>query len=104
MPITKMAFRLSNRLMASVCTGALLLATAGLLEGKRATTHWGALDLLASLSDRVAVEREQRVVDDGIITSAGVASGIDMAFYVVEQLHGSAVADETAHYMEYRRQ
>jgi len=92
------------RRVTSVCTGALLLATAGLLEGKRATTHWGALDLLASLSDRVAVEREQRVVDDGIITSAGVASGIDMAFYVVEQLHGSAVADETAHYMEYRRQ
>src|SRR5437867_9013113 len=91
------------RRVTSVCTGALLLATAGLLEGKRATTHWGALDLLASLSDRVRVEREQRVVDDGVITAAGVASGIDLAFYVVEQLHGKAVADETAHYMEYRR-
>ena len=43
------------------------------------------------------------MVDDGIITSAGVASGIDMAFYVVETLFGKAVADETAHYIEYRR-
>jgi transcriptional regulator GlxA family with amidase domain len=92
------------RRVTSVCTGSLLLAKAGLLEGKRATTHWGALDLLASLGTGIAVDREERVVDDGIITSAGVASGIDMAFYVVEQLVGKAVADETAHYIEYRRQ
>jgi transcriptional regulator GlxA family with amidase domain len=81
----------------------LLLTNAGLLQGKRATTHWGALDLLASLDGGVKVERELRVVDDGVITSAGVASGIDMAFYVVETLFGRAVADETAHYIEYRR-
>jgi len=87
----------------SVCTGSLLLAKAGLLEGRRATTHWGALDLLASLGTGVKVERELRVVDDGIITAAGVASGIDMAFYVVETLFGRAVADETAHFIEYRR-
>ena len=49
------------------------------------------------------VERELRVVDDGIITSAGVASGIDMAFYMVERLFGRDVADETARYIEYRR-
>jgi transcriptional regulator GlxA family with amidase domain len=49
------------------------------------------------------VERAHRVVDDGIVSSAGVASGIDMAFYVVETLFGKAVADETAHYIEYRR-
>jgi transcriptional regulator GlxA family with amidase domain len=91
-----------SRLVTSVCTGALLLAKAGLLEGRRATTHWGALDLLESLGG-VKVEREQRVVEDGVITSAGVASGMDMAFYVVEKLHGRAVADETAHYIEYRR-
>ncbi len=91
-----------SRLLTSVCTGALLLAKAGLLEGRRATTHWGALDLLASLGD-VRVEREVRVVDDGIITAAGVASGMDMAFHVVERLCGRAVADETAHYIEYRR-
>jgi transcriptional regulator GlxA family with amidase domain len=87
----------------SVCTGSLLLAQAGLLDGRRATTHWGALDLLASLNRGVKVERAARVVDDGIISSAGVASGMDMAFYVVESLFGRAVADETAHYIEYRR-
>jgi transcriptional regulator GlxA family with amidase domain len=87
----------------SVCTGSLLLAKAGLLEGRRATTHWGALDLLASLDAGVTVDRESRWVDDGIVTSAGVASGIDMAFYVVEQLYGKEVADETAHYIEYPR-
>jgi transcriptional regulator GlxA family with amidase domain len=91
------------RRVTSVCTGSLLLAQAGLLEGKRATTHWGALDLLGSLGAGLTVERERRVVDDGVITSAGVASGMDMAFYVVESLFGREVADETAAYIEYRR-
>jgi transcriptional regulator GlxA family with amidase domain len=94
---------LAARKTTSVCTGSLLLTKAGLLEGHRATTHWGALELLESLSEHVKVEHELRVVDDGIITSAGVASGIDMAFYVVEKLFGRDVADETAHYIEYRR-
>ncbi|HVG07736.1 MAG TPA: DJ-1/PfpI family protein [Thermoanaerobaculia bacterium] len=93
----------ASRQVTSVCTGALLLGKAGLLEGKRATTHWAALDLLESLGTGAKVQRELRVVDDGIITSAGVASGIDMAFYVVERLCGRDVADETAHYIEYRR-
>lgn len=91
------------RKVTSVCTGSLLLAKAGLLAGRRATTHWGALDLLESLDASLKVERERRLVDDGIITSAGVASGIDMAFYVVETLFGREVADETARYIEYRR-
>ena len=91
------------RKVTSVCTGSLLLAQAGLLADRRATTHWGALDLLASLNKGVTVDRESRVVDDGIVTSAGVASGMDMAFYVVESLFGRQVADETAHYIEYRR-
>ena len=91
------------RKVTSVCTGSLLLAKTGLLEGRHATTHWGALDTLDSLQAGVRVEREHRVVDDGIVTSAGVASGIDMAFYVVESLFGREVADETAHYIEYRR-
>jgi transcriptional regulator GlxA family with amidase domain len=88
----------------SVCTGALLLAKAGLLAGRRATTHWGALDLLASLDPTLKVERERRVVEDGIVTSAGVAAGIDMALAVVEAICGRAVADETAHYIEYPRE
>ena len=85
----------------SVCTGSLLLAKAGLLEGKRATTHWGALDALAAIHPDV--DRESRVVDDGVLTSAGVASGIDMAFTLVERMFGKGVADETARYIEYRR-
>ncbi len=87
----------------SVCTGSLLLAKAGLLRGRRATTHWGALDLLHELDPSIAVERDARVVFDGVISSAGVASGIDMALDLVARLHGEAVADETSRYIEYPR-
>src|SRR2546426_1530343 len=62
----------------SVCTGALLLAKAGLLSGRRATTHWAGLELLASLDPTIQVQREMRVVSDGVVTSAGVSAGIDM--------------------------
>ena len=88
---------------ASVCTGALLLARAGLLDGRHATTHWGAFGLLSSLGRDVRVDREARFVDDGVLTSAGVASGMDLALHVVESLFGRTVADETARYIEYRR-
>jgi transcriptional regulator GlxA family with amidase domain len=91
------------RRTASVCTGALLLARAGLLDGRRATTHWGAFGLLESLGRDITVDREARFVDDGVLTSAGVASGMDLAFHVVESLFGRSVADETARYLEYRR-
>ena len=85
----------------SVCTGALILAQAGLLTGRRATTHWAAYDLLASLDKGVIVIRDVRVVKDGIFTSAGVSAGMDMAFALVEEICGRAVAEETAHYIEY---
>jgi transcriptional regulator GlxA family with amidase domain len=88
-------------LVTSVCTGSLVLAQAGLLQGRRATTHWAALDLLRDAG--VAVDAEARFVDDGVVTSAGVAAGIDMAFHVVERFCGRAVADETARYMDYPR-
>jgi transcriptional regulator GlxA family with amidase domain len=91
------------RLVTSVCSGALLLAEAGLLAGKRATTHWGALDSLAEIDPTIDVLRDARVVHDGVITSAGISAGIDMALEVVEGLHGARVANDTAHYMEYRR-
>lgn len=91
------------RKVTSVCTGALLLAKAGLLEGRKATTHWGALDLLQSIAPGTTVLRKRRYVDDTVISSAGVAAGIDMAFYVVESLFGKEVADETAQYIEYPR-
>jgi transcriptional regulator GlxA family with amidase domain len=97
--IREMAARSSQ--VTSVCTGALLLAKAGLLSGCRATTHWAGLDLLASLDPTIQVQREMRVVSDRVVTSAGVSAGIDMAFTVVDSLCGRAVADETAHYIEY---
>ncbi len=89
--------------VASVCTGALVLAKAGLLAGRRATTHWGALATLAELDPTIRVDADARVVEDVIYTSAGVSAGIDMAFAVVEAMHGRAVADETARYMDYPR-
>jgi transcriptional regulator GlxA family with amidase domain len=85
----------------SVCTGALLLAKAGLLSGKRATTHWSALDRLSGMDDTITVDGGQRVVTDGVVTSAGVSAGIDMAFAVVAGYCGREVADETARYIEY---
>ena len=90
-----------SRQVTSVCTGALLLAKIGLLQGKRATTHWAGLELLASIDPTIQVQRDRRVVHDGIFTSAGVSAGIDMSFAVVEQICGRAVAAETAHYIEY---
>ena len=85
----------------SVCTGALLLAQAGLLAGRRATTHWSSLDRLAGLDASITVDGSQRVVDDVVITSAGVSAGIDMAFAVVAAYCGRQVAIETARYIEY---
>jgi len=90
-----------SRQLTSVCTGALLLARTGLLQRKRATTHWAALDLLASIDPTIQVQRDRRVVHDRVFTSAGVSAGIDMSFAVVEQICGPAVAAETAHYIEY---
>ena len=88
---------------ASVCTGSLLLAKAGLLDGKRATTHWGAIEALKSISKDIQVITERRVVNDEIITSAGVSSGIDMAFMIVENLYGEEVSSDTAKYIEFHR-
>jgi transcriptional regulator GlxA family with amidase domain len=86
----------------SVCTGALLLANAGLLDGLTATTHHGAIELLRQSAPRTTVDPHRRVVDNGrIILSAGVAAGIDMSLYVVARLLGRAKAKETARYIEY---
>ena len=85
----------------SVCTGALLLAQAGLLAGRRATTHWSSLDRLALLDKTIAVDGSRRVVEDVVVTAAGVSAGIDMAFEVVKVICGRDVANETARYIEY---
>jgi transcriptional regulator GlxA family with amidase domain len=89
-------------LAASVCTGALVLGKAGLLDGRRATTHWQALELLRELCPAVTVDAEAQVVDEGtVMTSAGIAAGIDLALLIVRRIHGEAVARATARHMEY---
>jgi transcriptional regulator GlxA family with amidase domain len=88
----------------SVCTGALLLAKLGLLDGLKVTTHASAFDLLADLAPLAEVDRSARFIDNGrIVTSAGISAGIDMSLHVVGQLFGTEIADRTAGYMEYRR-
>jgi transcriptional regulator GlxA family with amidase domain len=89
-------------LVASVCTGSFLLGQAGLLDGRRATTHWMSLDRMRDSLPAIEVVRDQHVVEDGsILTSAGIAAGIDMALRVVARYHGEAVAKAAARYMEY---
>ena len=86
----------------SVCSGALLLAKAGLLRGLDATTHRGAVDELAGDEPTCTVWPNARVVDNGkIVTSAGISMGIDAALYTVAKHHGRDQARETAAYMEY---
>ncbi len=88
--------------LTSVCTGALLLGKAGLLEGKRATTHWRSLDWMQALFPKVSVEKDLHVVEEGaLFTSAGISAGIDMALKVVARYCGEAVAKTTAKHMEY---
>lgn len=83
--------------VASVCSGAFLLAAAGLLEGRCATTHWRACDLLRQTFPGVRVDPNAIFVEDGNVwTSAGVTTGIDMALALVERDHPGAVADAVA--------
>lgn len=91
--------------LASVCTGAALLAVAGLLDGKRATSNKKAFDWVASLGPKTHWVPEARWVEDGnIITAGGVAAGMDMALRLVERLAGAEVAARTAEYAEYEWQ
>jgi transcriptional regulator GlxA family with amidase domain len=97
----------------SVCTGAFLLAEAGLLEGRAATTHWASLERLRDAYPGVRVAGLSageparpygvRFVDEGrLVTSAGISAGIDMALHLVARLAGEEVARRTAEHMEYR--
>ncbi len=86
----------------SVCSGSLVLAVTGLLKGLKATTHHQVLDELASLAPDTEVIRNQRFVDNGkILTSAGVAAGIDMSLYMIGRLYGDDMAHKAAQYIEY---
>jgi len=83
--------------MTSVCSGAFLLAAAGILDGRRATTHWSACDRLGRLFPAVRVDRDAIFIEDGNVwTSAGVTTGIDMALAIVERDLGAGVADAIA--------
>jgi transcriptional regulator GlxA family with amidase domain len=89
-------------LMASVCTGSLVYAAAGLLTGRPATTHWQSLDRLAQLDPTIDVRPDDRYVDDGdVITSAGVSAGIDMALYLVVRLVGEERARQVKRGIQY---
>jgi transcriptional regulator GlxA family with amidase domain len=85
------------RRLGSVCSGAFVLAQAGLLDGLRAATHWSACDRLAAFRPQVQVDRNAIFVQQGRVwTSAGVTTGIDMALAMVEEDHGAALADTVA--------
>jgi len=87
---------------ASVCTGAFLLGKAGLLNGKRATTHWEDVTDLQAMFPEVQVETSSQWVDTGqVITSAGISAGIDMSLHIVMRIEGEELAIRTARQMEY---
>ncbi|MDH4131554.1 MAG: DJ-1/PfpI family protein [Gemmatimonadota bacterium] len=89
-------------LVLSVCTGALLLGKAGLLDGLEVTTHQSAMALLREVAPKARVHQGERFLDNGkVIVAAGISAGIDMALHVVERLLGAELAEEAAAYMEY---
>jgi transcriptional regulator GlxA family with amidase domain len=92
----------AGTLLASVCTGSLVLADAGLLDGLPATTHWGSLDTLEKLGTGIEVRPDDRFVDNGgVVTAAGVSAGIDMALHLVARLHSPQRAREVRRYIQY---
>jgi transcriptional regulator GlxA family with amidase domain len=85
--------------MLSICTGAFALASAGLLDGRPATTHWSYAEDFRRLYPRVLLDEERLFVDDGdVLTSAGLAAGIDLCLHLIRRDHGSAVANHAARY------
>jgi transcriptional regulator GlxA family with amidase domain len=93
-----------TKLIASVCTGAFLLAKAGLLDGKSATTHWEDIADMQAMFPSVKVMEGSRWVDEGtVVTSAGISAGIDMSLYLVERFAGRELSLRTARQMDYHR-
>jgi transcriptional regulator GlxA family with amidase domain len=96
------AQRRTAQVLSSVCTGALLLAEAGVLDGLAATTHWEDLAALRALRPAVQVREGLRWVDEGaVVTSAGISAGIDMGLHLVRRLHSHELALATARQMDY---
>jgi transcriptional regulator GlxA family with amidase domain len=91
-----------SEVLTSVCTGSLVLASAGLLRDRPATTHWGSLETLAAIDATIDVRPDARYVDDGdIVTASGVSAGIDMALHLVARLAGDERAREIRRYIQY---
>jgi transcriptional regulator GlxA family with amidase domain len=85
-----------------VCTGAWVLADAGLLKGRTATTHWDDFDQLLRIDGSIEPKRDARFVDTGdIITSAGISAGIDMALHLIVRLHSEDRAREIKRRLQY---
>ena len=96
------AQRAAVPVMASVCTGSLVYAAAGILTARRATTHWKSLNTLAELDPTIITDVDARFVDDGdLITSAGVSAGIDMALHLVARFAGAERAREVRRDIQY---
>ena len=76
----------------SVCTGALLFHRAGILKGKRATTHWGSIDVLRNAGSVEVIEGVRYVRDGNLVTSSGVSAGIDMSLWLIGKIYGSDFA------------
>ncbi len=94
--------RQSVPLLASVCTGSLVFAAAGLLSDRPATTHWASLEALSGLDATIELRPDDRFVDDGeVITSAGVSAGIDMALHLVRRLAGGERAQQVRRGIQY---
>ena len=89
------------RFVTSVCTGALLLHEAGFARGRRVTTHWGFVETLRGRGDVTVLERVRYVRDGNLVTAAGVSAGIDMALWLVGQLHTPELARSVQRYIEY---
>jgi transcriptional regulator GlxA family with amidase domain len=89
-------------IVASVCTGAMLLAATGLVEGRPATTHHAAIEDLRAAGAQIV--DGARFVDDGdVLTAGGVTSGLDLALHLVEKVAGASIADQVARDIEYER-
>jgi transcriptional regulator GlxA family with amidase domain len=96
------ALHRQGTLMTSVCTGALVYADAGLLDGRPATTYWSAFDELLPLGKDITPRPDDRFVDNGdVITAAGVSAGIDMALHLVGRLGSPEKAREVRRYIQY---
>jgi len=89
------------RFVTSVCTGALLLHEAGFAKGKRVTTHWGFVEQLRARGDVTVLDGPRYVRDGNLVTAAGVSAGIDMALWLVGQLHSPEVARRVQRYIQY---